>query len=195
MERWSSQHQVARVDPRRDLIRHVQFGASDLLVSLGHPVLEHNLEGPYSLERRGYDPAGLLGFDLKGFEALLLDGDLDFAPIEYSLEVAQQRHRQSYSKRGPLRSVDLTDDHPHSRSGRVAKFQLLLNRAQMFRQHLTFQVKPTLPLFQGNFERRIWVMPHLVHLFVGDRFQHRQRLGDIGRAIWSLAQELLDVRV
>jgi hypothetical protein len=99
---------------RRGLVRRVQLGTSYLFFALGYTRLEHHFEGTHPLVRGSDDSASRLGFGLDHFEALLLDSNLDLAPIEHPLEITKQSHRQWRAWQRALGSVDLADDHPHA---------------------------------------------------------------------------------
>ena len=139
------------MDARGGLIRHPQLGPPDFFLALGYPRFEHHLEGPHLLVGDGDDTARQFGFGLNNLEALILDRHLDLAPIEHSLQIAEQCNRQGYSGSRALRSIDLADDHPDARLGGVEQGLLLLNGAQVLGQHLALLVEQALALFQRNF--------------------------------------------
>ena len=72
---------------------------------------------------------------------------------------------------------------------------LLLHGAQVFGQHLPLLVEHALALFQRDFQRRVRVVPHQLTSSLAIDLQQRQRLGNVGRTVRRLAQELLDVRL
>jgi hypothetical protein len=148
------------MDPRRGLVRHPELSPSHFFRALRHTRLEHNLECAHLLVRDGDATPSQIGLGLDKLEALLLDGNLYLAPVEHSLQVAEQRHRQRCAWERALGSVDLTYDHPDVRLSRLEQIRLLLNGAQALPERAPPLVKQALALFEGHFECRVRVGPH-----------------------------------
>ncbi len=135
------------------LIGEHQLDPTHFLFSFSGARRKYQLQCPNLLMRGGDCAAGDFSLGASCVHAFALHQNLDLAPIEQSLEIGEQGHRQRHARHRSLSSIDLMQDYLHARLSGVEHARLLHDEALMFGEHLLGVVEDPLALAERDFER------------------------------------------
>jgi hypothetical protein len=140
------------VDSGRGFVGHPYLGTLHLFGSFQRARLEHQLQRADALVGDRDGAAGQHGFGVHLRVVLLLKTDLDLAPVQQALQVAQDSDGQRQTGWRSLGSIDLLQDHLYARLSRVQHLRLRVQCAATLGQNLALLVQQPLALFEGDFE-------------------------------------------
>jgi hypothetical protein len=147
------------VDAGGRLVGLAELFAMGALGALLGPPFEHQLQRPHALVGGGDLAAGLVGLSLGGHVALVVDHDLDLAPVEQTLEVAEGAQLEWRAGRRPLGGVHLLEDGVDAGLGLFQALGLFGDGTVALGEHGLGLVHHALALLQGGPQAEISLMP------------------------------------